>query len=479
MAPSTAKKPATAPKAAPGKKPEAASINQNEEWAKVQAEWAKTQVEKMAAKADLFFTSDEDIPLHQHLLLISLAAVILFFIVWANFATLDEVTRGQGRIIPSSEIQKLQSLEGGIIDEFLVKEGEEVKAGQMLLRLRDIQASSDLGSNQKRILGLQAKIARLQAESEGKATPEFPEAVMKGVPESVSEELNSFRASQSNLQNQLAVTEQQLAQRRQEISELRGRINDVRGVIALARQEMETIRPLVERGSAPKLELLQKERDLKERQTELNSLESSAPRIESAMKEAEERIKEVRSSFQAQSQTELAATQIELNSLGETLGALQDRKTRTEIKSPVNGYVKDITVSTVGGVVQPGMDLIEIVPKDDQLLVEAEVRPADIAFLHPGQKAVVKITAYDFSIYGGLNGEVVDISADTITNEKDEKVYRVRVRTFDTTLKRKGEVLPIIPGMVASVDILTGKKSVMEYILKPIVKTLGNSLGER
>lgn len=465
--------------AADKQKVKEAYINQNDEWAKIQADWAKTQVEKMAARADKFFVTDEDIPLHQHILLVSIAAFFVFFIIWANFATLDEVTRGQGRIIPSSEIQKLQSLEGGIVDEFLVKEGEEVKAGQLLMRLRDIQASSDLGSNQKRVLGLQAKIARLQAESEGKTTPEFSEAVMKGVPESVSEELNTFRANSSNLTNQLAVTEQQLAQRKQEISELRGRISDVSSVIALSRQELETIRPLVERGSAPKLELLQKERDLKERQTELNSLQSSAPRIQATITEAEARIKEVRSSFQAQAQTELAATQIELNSLGETLGALEDRKTRTEIKSPVNGYVKDITVSTVGGVVQPGVDLIEIVPKDDQLLVEAEVRPSDIAFLHPGQKAVVKITAYDFSIYGGLNGEVVDISADTITNDKDEKVYRVRVRTFDTTLKRKNEVLPIIPGMVATVDILTGKKTVMEYIMKPIVKTLHDSLGER
>lgn len=456
-----------------------AYLNHNDEWAKIQSDWAKTQVEKMAARADKFFVTDEDMPLHQHILLMAIAAFFFLFIVWANFATLDEVTRGQGRIIPSSEIQKLQSLEGGIVDEFMVKEGEEVKAGQLLLRLRDIQASSDLGSNQKRVLGLQAKIARLQAESEGKSTPDFPDAVMKGVPESVSEELNSFRANQANLQNQLAVTDQQLAQRRQEISELRGRIGDVRSVIALARQEMETIRPLVERGSAPKLELLQKERDLKERQTELNSLESSIPRIQATITEAEARIKEVRSSFQAQAQTELSATQIELNSLGETLGALQDRKTRTEIKSPVNGYVKDITVSTVGGVVQPGMLLVEIVPKDDQLLVEAEIRPSDIAFLHPGQKAVVKITAYDFSIYGGLKGDVVDISADTITNEKDEKVYRVRVRTEETTLKRKNEVLPIIPGMVASVDILTGKKTVMEYLLKPIVKTLDNSMGER
>lgn len=456
-----------------------AYLNQNDEWAKIQADWAKTQVEKMSARADKFFITDEDLPLHQHILLMSVAAFFFLFIVWANFATLDEVTRGQGRIIPSSEIQQLQSLEGGIVDEFMVKEGDEVKAGQLLMRLRDIQASSDLGSNQKRVMGLQAKIARLQAESEGKTAPVFADAVMKGVPKSVSEELSTFRANQTNLQNQLAVTDQQLTQRRQEISELRGRIGDVRSVIGLARQEMETIRPLVERGSAPKLELLQKERDLKERQTELNSLESSIPRIQATITEAEARIKEVRSSFQAQAQTELAATQIELNSLGETLGALRDRKTRTEIKSPVNGYVKDITVSTVGGVVQPGMVLVEIVPKDDQLLVEAEVRPSDIAFLHPGQKAVVKITAYDFSIYGGLKGEVVDISADTITNEKDEKVYRVRVRTEETTLKRKNEVLPIIPGMVATVDILTGKKTVMEYLLKPIVKTLNDSLGER
>ncbi|MFN3826459.1 MAG: HlyD family type I secretion periplasmic adaptor subunit [Micavibrio sp.] len=455
------------------------SINQNEEWSRVQSEWAKTQVEKIQAKADRFFLTDEDIPLHQHILLVSMAAFFVIFIVWANVATLDEVTRGQGRVIPSSEIQKMQSLEGGIIEEFLVKEGDEVKAGQLLVRLRDVQASSDLGANQKRILGLQAKITRLQAEAEGKITPAFPDEVMKGVPDSVTEELNTFRANQQNLQNQLAVTEQQLTQRKQEISELRGRIGDVRGVIGLARQELETIRPLVERGSAPKLELLQKEREIKERQTELNSLESSIPRIEATIQEAEARIKEVKSSFQAQAQTELAATQIELNSLGETLGALQDRKTRTEMKSPVNGYVKDITVSTVGGVVQPGQDVVEIVPKDDQLLVEAQVRPSDIAFLYPGQKAVVKITAYDFSIYGGLNGEVIDISADSITNDKGESFYRVRVRTFEAALKRKGEVLPIIPGMVASVDILTGKKTVMEYILKPIVKTLRESMGER
>lgn len=170
---------------------------------------------------------------------------------------------------------------------------------------------------------------------------------------------------------------------------------------------------------------------------------------------------------------------MEMKSIEQTLGSLEDRKTRTEIRSPVNGTVKDIVVTTVGGVVKPGEPMMEIVPKDDQLLVEARVRPSDIAFLYPGQKAVVKITAYDYSIYGGLRGELVDISADTITNEKGESFYRVRLRTYENTLKRKGEVLPIIPGMVASVDIMTGKKSVMEYILKPFVKTLSNAMSER
>ena len=190
-------------------------------------------------------------------------------------------------------------------------------------------------------------------------------------------------------------------------------------------------------------------------------------------------MREIESAARAQAQTELAAATAEMNSIGQTLTALTDRKTRTEIRSPVNGTVKDIKVTTVGGVVKPGADLMEIVPRDDQLIVEARIRPADIAFLHPGQKAVVKLTAYDYSIYGGLTGELVDISADTITNEKGETFYRVRIRTPQTFLKRKGEVLDIIPGMVASVDILTGKKTVMQYLLKPFIKTLDVAMRER
>lgn len=455
------------------------SINEAAEWAKVRSDWAKEKYQTAQAHADQFFTTDDELPLSQHIILVSIAAFFIVFIIWANLASLDEVTRGDGKVIPSTEIQVLQSLEGGIVDEFMVREGDSVQAGQVVLRLRDVQASSDLGANQKRYLGLLAKVERLKAEAEGAATPKFSEEVMKGAPESVKEELEAFKANKANLQSQTLVLDQQLAQRQQEVTGLRTRVSDLQGVLRLSRQERDMIAPLVERGSAPRVELLQLERGIKERQTELNSVSASLTQAQSAVDEAKARVAELESAAKATAQTELSATMIEMNTVKETLSGLSDRKERTEMRSPVDGTIKDILVNTVGGVVQPGEDLIEIVPKDDQLIIEARIRPSDIAFLHPNQKAVVKITAYDFSIYGGLDGELIDISADTLTNEEGETFYRVRIRTEETALKRKGEVLEIIPGMVASVDILTGEKTVMEYILKPLIKTLDRAMNER
>lgn len=454
-------------------------INKTEDWAKIQQEWMKVQMEKAQAHADRFFTSDEELPLSSHMLLVAIVGFFIIFVVWANIATLDEVTRGEGKIIPSSEVQVIQNLEGGIVEEFLARTGDEVTAGQIIMRLRSIDAASSLGANQQKYLGLLAAVSRLKAEADGAATPEFPQEVITGAPQSVTEELEAFRANRQSLASQTQIFEQQLIQREQEIREIETKAADIRGVIRLARQERDMIAPLVERGSAPKMELLQLERSLKERESELNSVTAALPRSQAAVAEAKAKIDEVTNTARAQAQTELSAKLAEMNAIRETLGSLEDRKTRTEIRSPVNGTIKDIKVTTVGGVIKPGEDVVEIVPKDDQLLVEANIRPGDIAFLHPQQEAMIKITAYDFSIYGGLKGELIDISADTITNEKGESFYRVRLRTFENDLKRKGEVLPIIPGMVASVDILTGKKTVMQYILKPFVKTLNNAMNER
>jgi adhesin transport system membrane fusion protein len=445
---------------------------------RVRQGWMQNQVGKVAAHAEKFFSTDEELSLSSHFVLLSICGFFILFFLWASFAKLEETTRGEGRIIPSKEIQKISSLEGGIIDKIMIKEGDEVKAGQTLVQLRDIAASSDLGSNEARYLGLLAAVTRLQAEVEGKV-PQFPDEVMKKAPQAVTEEMNAFRANQDKINSQTIILQQQKSQRQQELNELQIKSSDVNGQLALAREEKAMVEPLVARGSAPRMELLQIDRSIKEKQTELNSVNSAVPRARSAIAEADARIRDVVSQSKAAAQTELSAKMVEMSALKQGLVNLEDRKTRTEIKSPVNGYIKDLKVYTVGGVVQPGQDFIEIVPKDDQLLVEARIKPKDIAFLYPEQDAMVKITAYDFSIYGGLKGKVVAISPDAITDEKGESFYLVRILTQENALKRKNEVLPIIPGMVATVDILTGEKTVMEYLLKPFIKTLSSSLHER
>jgi len=436
-------------------------------------------LDKATAYADKFLVTDDELPLHRHLQLLTIVAVIFIFIIWASFAKLEQVSRGEGKVIPSSEIQIIQHQEGGTVDEIMVKEGQTVTIGQPLLRLRDVGAQSDLGASQQKYGGLQARIVRLQAEAEGKSVPEFPEALVASVPQSVQEELNTFRANKMGLDSEISVLRSQISQRSTEVNEIQTKISDINRQIALAQDEIDMIRPLVERGSAPKRDLLTLDQGMASQRTELNGLRAALPRARAAVNEAQARLEDATTQFRAKSQADLAQTQIEMQTIAPTIAGLQDRKTRTEIRSPVDGIVKDLRINTVGGVVKPGDDVIEIVPADDQLLVEARVRPSDIAFIYPGQKAMVKLTAYDFAVYGGLPAEVVDISADTITDEKGNSFYRVKVRTNVTTLKHNGQELPIIPGMVATVDILTGERTVMEYMLKPFIKTLDSAMGER
>lgn len=440
--------------------------------------WMKNQLSKATAHADRLLMTDEDLPLGAHITMLSVCTFFIIFFLWAGFAKLEETTRGEGKIIPSKEVQKLSSLEGGIIDEIKIKEGDEVKAGQVLVRMRDVAASSDLGSNEARYLGLLAAVTRLQAEVDGKI-PEFPKEVMEKYPKAVTDEMAAYRANMDKINSQTVILQQQKSQRAQELSELQIKSSDVSGQIGIIRDRKNMVEPLVARGSAPKMELLEIEQSIKEKQTELNSVSSAMPRARAAIAEAEARINDVVSQARAAAQTELSAKMIEMTAIQKGLGALEDKKMRTEIKSPVNGYVKDLKVYTIGGTVQPGQDFIEIVPKDDQLLVEARIKPKDIAFLYPDQPAMVKISAYDFSIYGGLKGKVVGISPDAVTDEKGESYYHVRVLTTENHLKRKDAVLPIIPGMVATVDILTGEKTVMEYLMKPFVKTITSSMNER
>jgi adhesin transport system membrane fusion protein len=432
----------------------------------------------LTRKYDDDFSSVDDISWWDHILLYSVAGLIAIFLLWANIATLDEVARGDGKVIPSSEVQQIQNLEGGIIDEMLVKEGDIVNEGQVLLRMRNIQAKADFGATMQRYLGLQATTVRLQAEADGKE-PVFSEQLIKGVPDSVRAEQDAYDANKRQNDSQLAVLNSQLSQKQQEVSELERRIDDTGHVMKLARDERDMVAPMVAKGASSKKELLDLERNIAQQTAELNGLRLALPRAQAAVKEVKGRIDSLIDDFKAQQQKSLAEKTIELNTIKQTLAAYKDKSERTEIKSPVHGKVKDIKVTSLGGVVKPGETIMEVVPLEDQLLIEGRIMPRDIAFIHRGQKAIVRLSAFDFSIYGALEGQVVEISPDSITNEKGESFYRVRIKTDQVAYKRAGKVYDIVPGMQATVDIVTGKKTVMTYLLKPFIKASQTALRER
>ncbi|SDG35493.1 HlyD family type I secretion periplasmic adaptor subunit [Roseospirillum parvum] len=411
-----------------------------------------------------------------------LFAVVLFVIaavVWAKYTVIDEVTRGEGKVIPSSQIQVVQNLEGGIVKELRIGEGDLVEKDQVLLVLDDTSFSSDLGEIQSNALSLKAKIARLQAEVEDRELS-FPPEVTAEAASTAQDERELMQARRQSLESQVSILEGQAAQRRQELAELRGKIEQARSSLSLLQEEISITRPLVQNGVVPKINLLRLEREANDLEGEIQASRLAIPRAEAALREATERIEEKYLAFRSEAQTELNQARAELAAIEERLRGASDRVRRTDIRSPVNGVVKTLHVRTIGGVIRPGMDIVEVVPLDDTLLVEAKIRPADIGFLRPGQTATVKFTAYDFSIYGGLEGTVERISADTITEEEtQESFYQVVVRTKNNSLERNGKVLPLMPGMVASVDILTGKRSILDYILKPILKAKSNALTER
>ena len=413
-----------------------------------------------------------------HLLLFAIAAFFGVFFAWASWAELDEVTRGEGKVIPSRQVQVVQNLEGGIVAELLVREGAIVERGEVLVRIDDVRAASELRESRQRYLALLGALGRLRAEVEETEIALAPE-VLAEAPEVARNERALYRARRDALQSELEVLRSQATQREQELAQLATRIGQLERSHALAVEELEITEPLAASRVVSKVQLLRLQREVSDLAGELEATRLALPRVETALGEARRRIEERQLSFRAEAQRELNAVQAEAAALHEVIAAETDKVSRTEVRSPVRGTVKQLFVNTVGGVIQPGADLIEIVPLEDNLLVEAKVRPADIAFLHPGQAATVKVTAYDFSIYGGLDAVVEDISADTITDDKGESFYRVRVRTHDNALHKADEPLPIIPGMTTQVDILTGEKTVLDYLLKPILRARERALRER
>ena len=406
------------------------------------------------------------------------ALCIGLFILWAAFAIVDEVTKGDGQVIPSSKVQLIQSLDGGVVADILVKEGDIVKQDQVLVRIDDVTAESSLQERQARAYFLQAMITRLDAEINDKQLA-FDVKLKEQAPEAITDQINQYNLRRRSLDAELSVLESQMTQRSQEVREMEARLSQLGANLKLKQQELDIRRPLVAQGAMSQVELLRIEGEVTDLRGEINTIRTAVPRTKSAVSEAQKRIEETRAKAIAESQNELASAKAELDSLNAAMKGGKDKLKRTELRSPVHGTVKQIKVNTVGGVIKPGEDVMEIVPLGDTLLIEARVLPRDIAFIRPEQEASVKITAYDSSIYGSLKGIVEGISADTITNDKGESFYRVTIRTKETAMIHKGKNLPIIPGMTAQVQILTGEKSVLDYLLKPILKAREEALTER
>ena len=423
------------------------------------SDWAKLQQEPIRARA----------------LLRVIALIIFLLIVWAAFAPLDEVARGEGKVIPSSQLQIIQSFDGGVVQEVLVREGQVVEKGDLLLRIDPTRFISTFRENRAEYLSLQARASRLQALTSNTALV-FADDLLADAADIVKHERSLYESNRRELDEQLSIARSQLDQRSEELNEVRAKLTQVTRALELSTQELTVTKPLLASGAISEVEILRLEGDVSNARGEREQALSQESRLVLAVQESEGKLRETELLASNKWRNELSEVLSKIASLSETSTGLADKIKYAEIRSPVRGTVQRVFTNTVGGVVQPGREVVEMVPLDDQLLIEAKVSPKDIAFLHPGQDAIVKFTAYDFVVYGGLKGKVEHISPDTITDEKERTFYIVRVRTeragFDPSL-------PIMSGMMTQVDILTGKKTVLAYLLKPVLRAQQNAMTER
>ena len=396
-------------------------------------------------------------PRTSRMLLSATLAMLAVGLIWAHFAVLEEVTRGNGRVVPSRLTQFVQSLEGGLVNEILVQEGMVVQRGQPLMRISDVKFASELGEVRERRAGAAARVARLEAEAQGRSSISFPDGLAEISPENIAAEISVFEARGRRLAQDLDVLRQ--AEKR------------LSSTLEILAREVEITRRLFNQKVVPEIEMLR--------------LERQASEMRGQLAETRAKLQHATAAFRSQSEEDLVKSRGDLAVLDETIKSAQDRVRRTELQAPVYGIVNRIYVTTVGSVVQPAVNVMEIVPLDDTLLVEGRIRPQDIGFIRPKQDAIVKLTAYDPSVYGSLKGKVERISADAMLDEKEratekgETFYRVMVRTDKNHLGTTENPLPIIPGMIATVEILTGEKSVLDYLLKPARVLRESAMRER
>ena len=400
-------------------------------------------------------------------------------IVWMNFATLDISVQANGQVVPSSRIQVVQSLEGGILQELLVSEGQPVRRGDLLARVQNLQFNSELGEARQASHGTRAAIARLDAELNG-GEPVFAADLVAAAPAVVAEQRALFESRRRERESEAATLDGQTSQRQQQLAEARSRIGALRQRLELAHESLAIETRLARGDAGARADLLAAQERVAGMQGELDGARIDVRRLRAAVEESEARLREADARFRAEASRERAEAEQQLATLSEQLTARVDRVTRRELRAPTDGVVNRVLISTIGGIAQPGETLMEIVPEDDQLLVTARVKPVDIAFIQPGQEARVRITAYDSSIYGDMAARVQRVGADAVIDERRETTYfEVTLETASDHFENSNERLAITPGMGASASILTGKRTLMQYLLKPVVKTFDRALRER
>lgn len=413
-------------------------------------------------------------------ILYGVVALLAILLLWAAFAPIDEVTRGEGKVIPSSQLQVVQAVDGGVVEEIHIKEGQKVRKGQLLVRIDPTRFVANLREGSAKAFALQAKIERLNALVNGAVyNPQLPaedrgqgsEAAMI-----IAQERQYFYESQRQLGERMMMARQQVEQRRGELREAEAMIATADRSHQMARQELDITRPLLKTGAVSQMDVLRLERDVSRTQGERAQASARRGQLSAGIREAEINIRDAELTMKNEWRAELAAAMAELNSLGASVTGLADRVKFSEIRSPVAGVIQRVMTNTVGGVVQPGNAVVEVVPTGDKLVVEAKVSPRDIAFLRPNLPATVKFTAYDYSTYGGMEARLTHISPDSITDEKGNTYYLVRAETARSQFKQG---LPVIPGMVVQLDVLTGKRTVLSYLLKPLLRAKQNALTER
>ncbi|HEY0146115.1 MAG TPA: HlyD family type I secretion periplasmic adaptor subunit [Methylovirgula sp.] len=411
-----------------------------------------------------------------------IGALFLFLLIWSAFAEIDEVTRGDGKVIPSQKIQSIQSSEPGVVEQILVRLGQHVAKGDLLIRLDNTMTESNLGEDEAKARSLEAQIARLEIERTGDRTalyvcPDDLKAVAADVCATEALLLQTRRAEQSQKLDSLR---EKIEERQREFNEAKDESQRIAQGLGLAQQEFDLISPMVQKRIAPKTDLLNVERDLVDLKGQQAANQQVIARTDAALREANNNLADAALQIQSDALADLSKASAEFSVIRETIKGAKEHNRRTDIRSPVDGIINTLDTNTIGAFVNAGSHVMDIVPLEDKLLIETKVKPRDIAFVRPGQKALVKLTAYDFSIYGGLKGVVQQVSADSVYDDKaHETFYIILVATDESTLRHNGATYPIMPGMISQVDIVTGRKTILQYLLKPIFKARDESLTER